>query len=157
MNKLNARGFTPVELAGLIVVFALIIGIGLARYQQVQNEAVISKTKAEMKTLQAAIESYMVHNQQYPAQSTTPLKSWQSGLLKGPSALLTSILDDPFSPTTEYRYVTDSTSDSKYYVIFSVGPDGRAGITGISDTGKITGDIGDDIYISNATPIVINE
>jgi len=36
------------------------------------------------------------------------------------------------------------------YIIFSVGPDGTAGITGISAAGAIEGTVGDAIYFTNA-------
>ena len=154
MRRRNEKGWMPVETAILVTVLALLIGIGVTRYRQAQNETTISKAVADLKTLQAAVESYMIHNKEYPVQTQTPAKSWQTALLTADPPMLGSISMDPFSPSTEYRYATDAAKDSKFYVLFSVGPDGRAGITGVSPEGKILGRRGDDICVSNGTPLI---
>jgi hypothetical protein len=57
---------------------------------------------------------------------------------------------DPFdsSGTAEYRYGT-SLTNNLYYVVFSVGPDGTADITGLIADGSFLAGPGDDIYVSN--------
>ena len=65
--------------------------------------------------------------------------------------IIKTALTDPFKSSQEYSYATSDSSDSQYYVVFSVGPDGTADITGINTSGVIQGDPDDDIYISNGT------
>jgi general secretion pathway protein G len=73
MMKFN-RGFTLVELLVVISVIAILLGIIIPRFKGMQEEANRSKAKAELKTLQVAVESWYIHQnpQAYPPTSATP-------------------------------------------------------------------------------------
>ena len=120
-----------------------------------QDEGKSAKAAGELRTLTIAIESYYIHNSNaYPVQTTTADSDWQTdpnSLTTASPTIVKTALTDPFKSSQEYSYATSAASSSQYYVIFSVGPDGTADITGINTSGVIQGGPDDDIYISNAT------
>lgn len=142
------KGFTIIELLVVIAVISILVGIAVPRIKGMQDQANITKAQAETRTIKAAVESYYINQtpNAYPATSTTICAT----TLNSASPLIVdTVLYDPFgaTTTTEYRYIRSS--NGKYYIIFSVGINGTAGITGISDTGVIVGTAGDDIYAKN--------
>lgn len=148
------RGFTLIEILIVIAVIAILVGISLPYMKGMQDEGNGAKAAGELRTLATAVESYYIHNSRtYPSQSTTVVTDWQSALTSASPTIVQTALTDPFvaGGSTPYRYATSAASDSQYYVIFSVGSDNTAGITGISAAGAIVGTPGDDIYISNGT------
>ncbi|MBN3039109.1 MAG: type II secretion system protein [Candidatus Omnitrophica bacterium] len=146
------RGFTIIELLIVITVIAILIGIALPRFRGMQEEGNIAKAAGELRGLAAAVESYYIHNsRQYPSQGAAVNTSWQSAITGASPQIIGQILNDPFDAGVQYRYATDAGTNSDYYVIFSVGPDGAADITGVNGTGAIQGTPDDDIYISNGT------
>ncbi len=151
------RGFTLIEIMIVISVIAILIGISLPYVKGMQDEGNTAKAAGELRSLTVAVESIYIHNSHaYPVQTTTVDSEWQSdtsSLTTSSPIIINSLLYDPFvaGGATEYSYATSHESTSQYYVIFSVGPDNTAGITGISAVGAIVGTPGDDIYISNGT------
>lgn len=147
---MRKKGFTIIELLVVIAVIFILVGIAVPRIKGMQDQANISKAEGETKTLKAAVESYYISQSpnSYPATSTTICAS----TLNSASPLIVAdVLYDPFgaTTTTEYRYILSS--NGSYYVIFSVGIDKTADITGISDAGVIQGVEDDDIYATNGT------
>jgi general secretion pathway protein G len=146
------KAFTLIEMLIVIAVIAILVGIALPRFRGMQEEGYTAKAAGELRSLATAVESYYIHNSRtYPSQSTTPQTSWQSAITSASPQIIGSALTDPFDPSNEYRYATSASSNSSYYVIFSVGPDGTADITGINTSGAVQGGPDDDIYISNGT------
>ena len=148
------RGFTLIEILIVISVIAILAGISLPYMKGMQDEGNTAKAAGELRSLATGVESYYIHNSQvYPNQDTDVDTTWQSNLTGASPTIVKSVLYDPFVPggATEYRYATSADSGSQYYVIFSVGPDNTADITGISTAGAIVGGPDDDIYISNGT------
>ena len=146
------RGFTLIEIMIVIAVIAILVGIALPHFRGMQEEGWTVKAAGELRTLATAVESYYIHNSRaYPDQGETVQTDWQSNLPGNGPTIIASTLYDPFiAGDTEYSYATSDSSDSQYYVIFSVGPDGTAGITGIDPNGDTEGTTGDDIYFTNA-------
>ena len=149
------RGFTLIELMIVISVMAILIGISLPYFKGMQDEGNSAKCAGELRTLATAIESYYIHNSsEYPCQTTTDVQpAWQDPALTGASPTLVKIkLNDPFG-TGEYQYAASATpTGSKYYVVFSIGPNLTKTIMGIhATTGKVLPEnaTGDDIYFSN--------
>lgn len=156
---MKQKGFTLIEMLIVIAIMAILIGIALPRLRSMQSEGDYAEARGELRTLQAAVESYFIHhNRAYPVQIVTADTAWQgdaNSLTTAVPQIIAGVLIDPFSPTgLEYQWVTNAASNSQYYVIFSVGPDGGADITAISGTGVITrtgGSGDDDIHVSNGT------
>ena len=147
------RGFTLIEMMIVIAVIAILVGIALPHFRGMQEEGWTVKAAGELRTLATALESYYIHNSRaYPSQRTTGFSDdWQSTLGGNGPTIVASTLYDPFiAGDTEYRYGTSDISNSQYYVIWSVGPDGSAGIDGIDPNGDLEGTTGDDIYFTNA-------
>lgn len=136
------KGFTIIELLIVIAVIAILVGIALPRFIGMQEEGNISRAKGELRTLQAGVESYYIHN-----NSTFP-----AGLsnLTGvtPNIVGSSLPRDPFTAASNYGYATSASE--RYYVIYSVGI-GADGSASIDDNGTISETNGAHcIYVSNA-------
>ena len=142
------KGFTLIELIIVIAVIAILVGIALPRLRGMIDEGNTAKAAAELRALQAAVESYWIHHsKQYPPDGSS---TWQSALTSASPKLIGSALTDPFS-TSSAQYQFDKSSNGLYYIIWSIGPDNTADVTGVSDTGALTGSADDDIYVSNGT------
>jgi len=130
----------------VISVIAILVGIAIPRFKGMQDEANISKVKAELRVMQTAIESHYMNitPNAYPATSTTVC----TDLNNDTPLIIGEPLIDPFEGgSTQYNYVlTDP-----YYVIWSTGPNGTATITGVNSSGVLQGSLGDDVYASNGT------
>jgi len=141
------RGFTILELMVVISIIAILVGILIPRFKGMQQEANIVKAKAELKTLQTAIESWYIHQNpnSYPASSVSPSEDY---FITASPSIVSNILYDPLAPAGT-EYTLEVSPLGAYYVIWSVGLDGISEITGIGDDGLITGSVGDDIYVTN--------
>lgn len=149
MNRNRKRGFTLIELVIVISVIAILVGIALPRLRGMIDEGNTAKAASELRALQAGVESYYIHHSKvYPAD--TSATAWQSALTGASPKLIGAALNDPFvAAATQYHY--DKSANGLYYIIWSVGPDNTADITGIDDAGALTGTADDDIYVSNGT------
>ena len=123
------KSFSLIELLIVIAVIAILIGIALPRFKGMRDEGNIAKAKGELRTLQTAIESYYIHNDNaYPATGAAAL---QTALASATPNIIDYVPTDPFaSDDADYVYVMGGTN-SKYYIVYSVGPDqdGSAVIT----------------------------
>jgi len=132
----------------VIMIIAIIIGIALPRFSGIQQEALQTKARGELRTIQTALESYYINRtpNAYPATSSTLINDV---LLSVSPQITSQVLYDPFqsSGSDEYNYVRSD--NGRYYVIFSVGMDGVSDITGIDDAGMLEGTQDDDIFASN--------
>jgi general secretion pathway protein G len=144
------RSFTLIELMIVMAIIAVLVGMILPRFKGIRDQASVSKAQGEVRAIKTAVESYYIRNGAYPT-----LAQYNAGILWAAATyprILYSALYDPFgaTATTLYRYAV-SPAPGAYYVIWSIGPDGVAGITGITAAGAITGTVGDAVYTSNAT------
>ncbi len=148
MKRKNcSKGFTLIELIIVISVIAILVGIALPRLRGMIDEGNTAKAAAELRALQTAVESYYIHNSKvYPATGAT----WESALTSAKPKLIGVALTDPFS-TSSAQYQYGKSTNGLYYIIWSVGQNNAASITGVSDTGALTGTADDDIYVSNGT------
>ncbi len=141
------KGFTIIELLVVIAVISILVGLALPRFKGMQDEGNIAKAKAELRTLQAAVESYYIHNNNaYPATGSAAL---QTALSTAVPNIIDYVPTDPFSATSaDYGYVRGGTNN-KYYVIYSVGPNGNGSATIASNAVSETNG-SSCIYVSNA-------
>jgi prepilin-type N-terminal cleavage/methylation domain-containing protein len=146
----RSKGFTLIELLIVMAVIAILIAIAIPSFRGMQQEARKTKAQGDVRVIKIAIESYYKnHNNQYPA-----VTAYQATLLAASPRILESALNDPFvaGGTTPYVYALSGTgpSDSDYYIISSVGPDGAADspVPAVSAAGTVTSS-GDAIWESN--------
>jgi len=144
------RGFTLIELMIVMAVIAILVGIALPRFKGMREEANIAKADGELRALKTAVESYYIHQGSYPATTTTLCATYLTASTTKPKLIETDLYD-PFgaTSTTEYRYAVDTNGD--YYVIWSLGSDKGADITGIDTSGDLTGSSDDDVFATNGS------
>lgn len=142
---MRKNGFTLIELIIVIAVIAILIGIALPRFRGMQDEGNIAKAKGELRTLQIAVESYYIHNNNaYPAALSNLI------LAATRPKIITTLPTDPFNAANNYGYTRSP--DNKYYLIYSVGVGGSGvcSTMSIDNNGTVTeGDVS-CIYASNA-------
>lgn len=125
------KGFTILELLVVISVLVILIGIAIPRFKGMQDAGRVAQAKAELRTMQTAIESYYMNQSTpaYPADNTqiaTVLTSTGAG-----PQIIGAALVDPFSSTSrQYNYQYTS----PYYVISSVGVSG-SGTASVTSSG----------------------
>ena len=143
---LKKKGFTLIELLIVIAVISILIGIALPRFKGMQDEGNIAKAKGELRTLQTAVESYYIHNSNaYPATGAAAL---QTALASAVPSIINFVPTDPFSSSgADYAYVMGGTN-SKFYIIYSAGPDGNGSASIVADAVSETNS-SSCIYVSN--------
>ena len=136
------KGFTLIELLIVIMVISILIGIALPRFRGMREEGLIAQAKGELRTLQTAVESYYIHNNNtYPTTFPDDIEGASPDII-GPTAPT-----DPFDPGNDYGYVRGGTNN-QYYVIYSVGADGNGSATiAVDVVSEANGD--SCIYVSN--------
>jgi general secretion pathway protein G len=142
MNIRRNKAFTLIELLIVIAVIAIIIGIALPRFKGMKDEGNIIRAKADLRTLQTAVESYYIHNNDsYPSSL--------SDLTSAVPSIVGTLPSDPYDPGNDYGYDRGGT-DNQYYVIFSEGPDGNGSAVITDVTNVVTETNGSScIFVSN--------
>lgn len=145
--KMNQKGFTLIEILVVITLILIIAGIALPRFAGVSAEGKKAKAAGELKTLQTALDAYLVQ----PGKTVPATWADLETKLEGATPRLigdVNAFDDPFETTgTKYSYIVNG----DYYVLFSTGPGGAPAITAISAAGVISGGPDNDIYVSNGS------
>jgi len=146
---MNKKGFTILEILVVLSVIAILISVAVPRLKGMQDQANISKVKAELKAEQSSLESYYTNASPnaYPATTTT----LGTTLIAATPQILPSALTDPFAAAgTQYNYILNG----KFYSIWSVGTAGDGSISAISSTtGAVTkaGTAGSVLCITNGS------
>lgn len=146
----HRKAFTLIELMIVMAIIAVLVGLILPRFKGMRDQANISKAQGEIRSIKTAVESYYMTNGAYPPTTLTICATYLTLATTFPR-ILQNNLYDPFgaTPTTEYRYMRSP--NGAYYVIFSIGPNNIATITGIDNTGTVTpANRGDDVWTTNA-------
>jgi len=136
------KGFTILELLIVIAVIAILVGIALPRFKGMKDEGNYAKAKGELRTIQTAVESIKIHTGSYPADIATATIS------AAVPQIMATVPNDPF---TASAYGYGVSPNGNYYIAWSAGPGGTATVTGIANTGILTGSAGDDVYVSNGS------
>ena len=148
MDKSSIHGFSVMEMVIVLALAILILGVLLIRTKGLGDQAQIETARGDLRSIQTSINAYYLnHNQTYPSGS-----DWQNNdLVNDNPRVLRQVLYDPFrASNTEYSYFISG--NGKYYVAFSYGPNGTADITGINNSGILTGSAsGDDVFVTNGT------
>lgn len=133
------KGFTLIELLIVMAVIAVLIGIAIPSFRGMQEEAKKTKAGGDLRVLKLAVEAYNAKNSFYP----TALASVEGG------SVVQTLPTDPFS-TTSAGYTYALSTNSTYYIIWSVGKNNTA-TASISDAGAVTVGDADQIGTTNGT------
>ena len=133
----KSKGLTLIELLIVMVILAILIPMPYIGFKGLQNEANKTKVQGDIRVIKIALESYYKnHYNQYP-----PVNGYQATLMVALPQIFDRMLYDPFgaSATTiySYRLSTDDPATSKYYVVYSVGPNGD-GSASVDNNGTVT-------------------
>ena len=128
------------EILMVVAIIGIIVGIALPRFRGMQDEGNIARAKGDLRSLQTAIESYYVHNNNaYP--------SALSNLTSASPSIVSALPVDPFNSGANYGYA--ASANGKYYTLYSPGA-GGTGSASITDTGNVTETNGSScIYVTN--------
>jgi general secretion pathway protein G len=90
----NELGFTLIELMIAIVIIGVLATIAIPAYSNATQESKISKAKADLRTLESAIEIYFIEKGEYPEEGN---------LEDSLSSYLKTLPKDPWS-NSSYKY-----------------------------------------------------
>ncbi len=122
-------GFTLVELMVVIVILGLLITIVALNVLPAQDRAKVDKAKADIATLDQAVELYRLHTGVYPSGSDglaalrTPPASLQQPELYQQGGYIKKLPNDPWGRAYSYA----SPGQHGAYDIASLGADGAPG------------------------------
>ena len=66
MNRNSSKGFTLIELLVVITIIGILAAIALPNYIKAKNKAKEAEVKANLHTIQIALERYCTDNSEYP-------------------------------------------------------------------------------------------
>ena len=95
---LRKKGFTLIELLIVVAIIAILAAIAIPNFLEAQVRSKVSRTKADMRTLAGALESYMVDWNKYPGDGAQ--YCWRYG----------------FYPYDCYWYVPDTITTPLAYI-----------------------------------------
>jgi len=116
----RTEGFSLVELMVVIVILGLLATIVIINVMPAADRAANTKTRADIATLEQAVEMYRLDHQTYP-----PAAEGLQALIAG--RYIRRLPDDPWG--NPYRYSVPG-ADGAPFRIMSWGADGREGGTG---------------------------
>ncbi|MCL4397481.1 type II secretion system GspH family protein [Patescibacteria group bacterium] len=113
-NK-SKKGFTLVELMIVITVIAILATIAVVSFTRVQKQARDTKRKAEVKSLQTALQAYYTEHQAYPISTTAITTEDVNTVLTGLSPdYMSSLPIAPLGSTGNYQKYTYITTDDGF-------------------------------------------
>jgi len=101
--KSNNKAFTLIELLIVVAIIAILAAIAVPNFLEAQTRAKISRTVADMRTIELGIETYYLDNNGYPTGFDQTVRPGDPGshslfLLSTPISYLSSgDLQDPFN------------------------------------------------------------
>jgi prepilin-type N-terminal cleavage/methylation domain-containing protein len=120
------KGFTLVEMMVVLIIIAVLIGLGIRMYIGYIAGAKVTKAKGDMATLSAALDSYYATNQAYPSSYDTGLVlAGLSTAEVGSSGTTGRLYTITTSGTPGYEIYTTTPPDGTNYVIAT----GAKGVT----------------------------
>jgi len=128
-RSLRTAGFTLVELMVVIVILGLLATVVAINVLPSQNRAMVEKARADIATLEQAIEQYQIDNLRPPTsqQGLQALVSQPSGLARPeryrPGGYIRRLPQDPWG--NDYQYAQPGRQGP--FDVFSLGADGQPG------------------------------
>ncbi len=114
----RSKGFTLIELLIVVAIIAILAAIAVPNFLEAQVRSKVSRSKADMRTLATALESYAVDHNNYPYDG--------SGSGDGPFWYVPNIITTPVAYISSNKLI-DPFREAEYFDI-SIDPD-SAGYT----------------------------
>ena len=127
---MNKKAFTILELVIVLSVLVILIGIAIPRIKGMQQAGQIAQVKAELQTMQTAVESCYSNSapHAYPGNPGNGVNNIAANyLVSATPQIISGPFYDPFNPTSSTEYAYYISSNGAYYVISSMGPNGAWG------------------------------
>ena len=117
------RGFTLIELLVVVAILSILAAIAMPNFLEAQIRAKVSRSKADVRSLATALETYCLDNNAYPMCNNEMLDGWRPGgdagtnakyleRLSTPVSYMTNpMLRDPFDPIGRF---SDFTPDNHH-------------------------------------------
>ncbi len=133
-TKATEKGFTLIEIMVVVVIIGILGGILLPKIMDRPDQAKIVRAKADVRTIESALNMYKLDNHRYPASDeglaalvekptgSNELNNWKQG------GYLDSVPKDPWGE--EYRYLNPG--QHSVVDVYSLGADGQEGGEGIN-------------------------
>ncbi len=116
------HGFTLLELLAVMVIIAILAGLGAKGYTLAKRTTKESRAKAEVEKLRAALEEYRVEFGAYPIQDSSALFSDLAQIEFLTNSVEGVQLKDPWG--NDYRYQRSAGSENRFlYRVWSLGQD----------------------------------
>ncbi len=137
----DEQGFTLTELMVVIFIIGLLATVVLINVLPSQGQAMVTKARADIATLDNAMEQYKLDNLSYPsaADGLAALRAAPAGLTDPtryrPGGYIRNLPNDPWG--RPYQFTVPGQNGAPY-AIYSLGADGAPGGTG--DNADIYGD-----------------
>jgi general secretion pathway protein G len=133
MKASKTRGFTIIEIMVVVLIIGILAALIAPNVLSRIDEARVTKTKADLKSIEAALELYRLDNFRYPTTdqglkalvsnpNDASVRNWRAeGYLK-------QLPKDPWG--NEYRYASPGANGTPFDLV-SLGADGQVGGTGV--------------------------
>jgi general secretion pathway protein G len=125
----NEKGFSMIEMMVVLIIIAVLIAGGIKFYLGYIENSRVTKAKAQISTMQAALDAYYAEQSKYPAD--------KAGLLNAGIAATDESTDgitieakDPWAENYKENYKYDVSDDNTKYVVYT----GKNDVQGQSDT-----------------------
>lgn len=99
----NEKGFSMIEMLVVLVIIAVLVGGGIRFYQGYVENARVAKAKAQISTMQAALDAYYAEKGAYPSTNSELLNA---GLKAGATEGVLETVD-PWGGENKYKYSLD--------------------------------------------------
>jgi len=132
MRKREPRGYTLIELLGVMVIMAILAGIVMGVFGTAAKKGDISKAKSDIERIRIALDEFRAEFGYYPPSSggyNGPFKDMVRNLSSLQQSVLTNAVEglvwkDPWGGDYFYRR-GERPEDRFKYSIWSKGPDGE--------------------------------
>ena len=139
------QAFTIIEMIVVIAIIALLMGIAVPNFLGIRNEARQVRAEADLRVIKLALDDYNVGHHSFPADDEN---QGQAALVLQKASVLESYCYDPFGPNPITLYEYKLSSNGQYYVVYSLGVGGAAGMTAAND-GSVVTSAGKPIFVTN--------